>query len=246
MRFAFAVPQHYICLVNEIKNRTSFLTGAHFFQHDIDQNTRLAVWEITEDETFFNVPLQRSITHPHKRLQHLAGRYLLRYLFPDFPLDLILVADTCKPYLENEDFHFSISHCGDYAAAIVSRDKRVGIDIEIPSGKVLRIRHKFLHGEEQRMLQKWHHLPEMEKATLLWSAKEAMFKWWGRGAVDFSEMLRVRNGSVVGANPLQAAFVRSGADIPLNIHFQIFAQMILTWVCEPADGAAIDAGTTGR
>ena len=49
-----------------------------FFQHQINDDTKLAVWEIKEDEDFFlqHVPLQREITHPHKRLQHLAGRYL--------------------------------------------------------------------------------------------------------------------------------------------------------------------------
>ncbi|HEY0042427.1 MAG TPA: 4-phosphopantetheinyl transferase, partial [Flavisolibacter sp.] len=121
-----------------------------FFQQDIDESTKLAVWKIEEEEDFFlqHVPLQREITHPHKRLQHLAGRYLLQYLFPDFPINLIKIADTRKPYLENEAYHFSISHCSNYAAAIVSKGKRVGVDIEVPSLKVEKIMHKILHEEE--------------------------------------------------------------------------------------------------
>src|SRR5438128_7090094 len=108
-----------------------------FFQRDIDETTRLALWKIEEEESFFSqhVPLQRDITHPHKRLQHLAGRYLLQYLFPDFPINLIKIADTRKPYLEDEAYHFSISHCSNYAAAIVSKTARVGVDIEIPTVK---------------------------------------------------------------------------------------------------------------
>ena len=99
-----------------------------FFQQDIDESTRLAIWEIGEEESFFlsQVPLQREITHPHKRLQHLAGRYLLKYLFPDFPVELILIADTRKPYLEDEAYHFSISHCDNYAAVVASKESRVG------------------------------------------------------------------------------------------------------------------------
>ena len=83
----------------------------------------MAVWHIAEPESFFleQVPLQKQISHPHKRLQHLAGRLLLKELVPGFPVELIRIADTKKPYLENEPYHFSISHCGDYAAAIVSR-----------------------------------------------------------------------------------------------------------------------------
>src|SRR4051812_11343628 len=189
-----------------------------FFQQDIDEDTRMAIWKIEEEESFFlpHVPLQREITHPHKRLQHLAGRYLLRYLFPDFPTELIRIADTRKPFLEDEAYHFSISHCGDYAAVIVSRKERVGLDIEIVSDKPARIQDKFLSETERLIVNReWSIVnaattsdrispqdsqnttanPKLETPnhllTLLWSAKEAMFKWWGKGKVDFSEMLHV-------------------------------------------------------
>jgi phosphopantetheinyl transferase len=124
------------------------------YQHQINQTSQLGVWHIAEGEPFFlqKVPLQRSITHPHKRLQHLAGRYLLTELVPDFPLDLIQVADTRKPFLANEAWHFSLSHCGDYAAAIVSPAQRVGVDVELVSEKVARVQGKFLTAEELAML----------------------------------------------------------------------------------------------
>ena len=92
------------------------------YQHTINSNTKAALWHIEEDEAFFleRVPLKRDVSHPHKRLQHLAGRYLLPVVFADFPLEEILIADTRKPFLPDEKYHFSISHCGDYTAAIVS------------------------------------------------------------------------------------------------------------------------------
>jgi phosphopantetheinyl transferase len=135
-----------------------------FYQQHIDEDTRLGIWKIEEDEAFFRkkVQPQRNVTHPHKNLQHLAGRYLLRFLFPDFPVELIQIADTRKPFLEDEVFHFSISHCGFYAAAIVSRTKRVGIDAELFTDKVERIKHKFLTGTEMEMLRKNSEEPELE------------------------------------------------------------------------------------
>src|SRR3954462_10941207 len=112
-----------------------------FFQQQINDTTRLGIWKIEETESFFkeNVPLHRDITHPHKRLQHLAGRFLLQFLAPDFPYDLIRIAETRKPFLSNDAYHFSISHCGDYAAAIVSRDSRVGIDVELVRPLVVKV-----------------------------------------------------------------------------------------------------------
>lgn len=159
-----------------------------FYQQTIDRHTKIGVWKIEETESFFRetVPLQNEITHPRKRLQHLAGRHLLRYLFPDFPYELIRIAATLKPFLENESYHFSISHCGDYAAAIVSRDKRVGLDIEIVSDKIGRVKDKFVNHIESGIIEHFDkHLNDLMKYTLLWSCKEAMFKWYGEGQVDF-------------------------------------------------------------
>ena len=121
------------------------------YQQNINAATKIGVWHITEAEDFFlkEVPLKRDISHWHKRLQHLAGRLLLKEMYPDFPLRLIKIADTKKPFLEDEPFHFSISHCGDYAAAIAAKNNRVGIDVEIPTDKVSRIRNKFISPEEE-------------------------------------------------------------------------------------------------
>lgn len=164
------------------------------YQQNINLNTRLAVWHISEDEVFFyrRVSLQNEITHPHKRLQHLAGRYLLQELYEDFPLKLILIADTKKPFLIDEEYHFSISHCGSYAAAIVSKTDRVGVDIEIPQHKIKAISHKFLTDKEMLSLQALS-LSDEEVLTLGWSIKEAVFKWYGAGKVDFRQHINIEN-----------------------------------------------------
>jgi 4'-phosphopantetheinyl transferase EntD len=206
-----------------------------FFQHTLDESAKLGVWKIEEDETFFlqEVMPQRDVTHPHKKLQHLAGRYLLKYLYPDFPLSLIRVADTRKPFLPDEAYHFSISHCGDYAAAIVSRDYRVGIDIEIPTGKILKIEHKFLHEEERRMIND-NGLERTHQLTLMWCCKEAMFKWWGKGNIDFSKMLRVSGGVYEGGGILQGNFIKGNLNVFFPLQYRIFPGLILTWVATSA------------
>jgi len=173
------------------------------YQHNINENTRLAVWHITEPEHFFTarVPVKKDVSHPHKRLQHLAGRYLLGFLFEGFPLEEIMIADTRKPFLENEQYHFSISHCGDYAAAIVSRVERVGIDIELVTEKIERVKHKFtspdellfLNDEYKAFLHQFdlERQIEQEFLTMIWSAKETIFKWYGDGQMDFRRHMQL-------------------------------------------------------
>lgn len=84
------------------------------FYELINDFAKIAIWHIAEDKNFFlkKVPLQREITHPHKQLQHLAGRYLLQYLYPDFPYHLIAIADTRKPFCLTRNIIFLFPTAG--------------------------------------------------------------------------------------------------------------------------------------
>lgn len=213
-----------------------------FFQHAVNATTRLGIWKIEEPEGFFknNVPQHRDVTHPHKRLQHLAGRFLLQYLFPDFPYGLIEIADTRKPFLPGDQYHFSISHCGDYAAAIVSKDQRVGIDIEIPVDKIVRVKNKFLgEGEELAVGSRqsavgspavWQSgitgVDSLHLLTLLWSSKEAIFKWFGNGSVDFREDIHLLSHNEK-ERTIESLF--SKTNTKLSVQYRLFDHLVLAW-----------------
>jgi phosphopantetheinyl transferase len=227
-----------------------------FFQHVIDDATQLAIWKIEEEEAFFlqYVPLERNITHHHKRLQHLAGRYLLKHLFPQFPLSLIQIADTRKPFLENEAYHFSISHCGDFAGVIVSKNKRVGIDIELVTLKIQNIQHKFVAKEEWELgVKSWEaekkregtmingpcsigndHLygaPNFHLLTLIWSCKEALFKWYGQGQVDFINHMTLQQLRTGSELPYELKFMfKKNEDLLLDLHSCFFNDLVLSYI----------------
>ena len=203
-----------------------------YYQQNINETTRMAVWKIAEEEDFFlrKVPLHQHVTHPHKRLQHLAGRYLLTYLFPGFPIELIEIADTRKPFLPKEEFSFSISHSGDYAAAIVSSTDQVGIDVELITPRVVRIKHKFLHPDDLAVVDELTGSALVEQLTLQWSAKEAMFKWWGRGDVDFSDVMRIQPFSLQSEGILNARFIKNELVQPLQLPYRLQDGLSIVWV----------------
>ena len=192
-----------------------------FFQQQTAE-AQVAVWHITEGEDFFvpYLPPLLQVTHPHKRLQHYAGRFLLQHVEPRFPLAQILLADTRKPYLPNEAFHFSISHCGDFAAVCISEKRRVGVDIEAITPKIARIQNKFCSEAEAALLAQ-HFATSDEKAwhqalTLLWSTKEALFKWYSMGGVDF-----------IGHMPLRGLQQKAPHQFESTVHFQKEAAQIV-------------------
>lgn len=205
---------------------------ALFYKHNFSEATKIAVWHIAEPESFFlqKVPVSNNVTHWHKRLQHLAGRYLLQELFPDFPYHLIKIADTNKPFLPNEEYHFSISHCGDYAAVIVSKTNRVGIDIELVSNKVERIKSKFLNEEELESFGLQSKISS-NLLTLLWSCKESVFKWYGDGKVDFKNHINLKRTVSHQPYTVLCDFLKE-QKISLTIQYKFFDNACLAWVIQ--------------
>lgn len=194
----------------------------------IDPETKLGVWKITEDESFFRkeVNISPAIHHPHKRLQHFAGRYLLVKLFPGFPIQEITVTNTRKPVLSCGSFYFSISHCGDYAAAIVSRKAHVGIDIEEAKPKIELVAHKFLSPGEAAFIDPAN---ELRHKTICWSAKEAMFKWYGHGKVDFRVNMHLEPFPYQATGFITAEFNKPDTNTRLYLQFIMENDLCLAW-----------------
>ncbi len=210
-----------------------------FFQQDIDSDSKIAIWKIEEEPAFFlrYVSPQRAVSHPHKQLQHSAGRYLLRYLYPDFPVELIQLADTRKPFLENETYHFSISHCGDFAAAIVSKTNRVGVDIEIVTPKIEKIKQKFLSENENQILNDQQSTINGQQSTIsyqltmLWSCKEAVFKWYGLGELDFKDHIRVKSITATDKHCFDTIIdFKKKEELYLNLISRFFGDLCLSYV----------------
>jgi len=196
------------------------------YQQNINAVTKIGVWHIAEAEDFFaTVPLQKEITHWHKRLQHLAGRFLLKELYPNFPLPLIKIADTRKPFLEDEAYHFSISHCRDYAAVMISKVFRAGVDIELVNDKIERILHKFLTDEERLLMYEG---AVQKTATLFWSVKESIYKWQGTGGTDFKKHIRIEK--YTGNLDKGIVYCQFKNQISLQVHYLFFNGNFLTWV----------------
>lgn len=212
-----------------------------FYQHNINDSTNLAVWHITENERFFleKVTIKKEITHPHKKLQHLAGRYLLQILDKDFPLHLISISDSKKPLLSNEKLHFSISHCGDYAAAIISENKSAGIDVELVTPKIEAIKTKFLNEFELDLLDREEKkqnpqlkLTHHETITLFWSAKESIYKWYGKSPLSFKRNMCMDELHAANKSGfINARFIKDNTT-DLKIEFRFFENLCLTWVIE--------------
>lgn len=202
------------------------------YQQNINLHSRLGLWHINETEIFFT---NRGITandvrHPHKRLQTLSGRLLLTELVPDFPINEVLIAPTRKPFLPDDPYHFSISHCDNYAAAIISSEQRVGVDIEVPQQKILRLTDKFLSPREQEIVKAGDN-DALISITMAWCMKEAVFKWYGDGRVDFREHMPLINFSATHNRYAGNIAFKKNEETHLSLSGLLVNGNCLAWVC---------------
>lgn len=208
------------------------------YQQNINAHTQLALWEITEPIHFFTDKVVQipSIAHPGKLLQHLAGRYLLQIIDEHFPMDQIRTTANGKPVVDHHDKHFSISHGGNYAAVIVSKDRIVGLDLEKITTKAARLSSKFLHETEFTLINRLVKQDNVEEGcaldfwmTVAWSIKEAMFKWYGATGIDFRQHLSI--ATIEPGKPYFKVYgtVLKETPVPVTLAGMELHGNILTW-----------------
>jgi hypothetical protein len=66
-----------------------------------------------------------------------------------------------------------------------------------------------------------------------------MFKWWGRGDVDFSEVLRIHYFDLKEEGNMPASFIKRQTT-DLGIKYKLFPHLCLAWVCTDAGDTEID------
>ena len=113
------------------------------------------------------------------------------------------------------------------------------MDIEIPSEKVLKIQDKYLSKEEREIFNIQsaiinNQLPgsslrtdDSNLPTLLWSAKEAVFKWYGNGEVDFRKHTQLKKLHT-GEEIIDCFFTKTQSELKIN--YRLFDKLVLAWV----------------
>ena len=170
-----------------------------FQTQQINPHTVLGIWQADEplEELLSLLPAhvdcsQIAQVHDKRKKEWLASRVLVYTLLKQFtPADAVLTKDAFgKPYFEGLQLYVSISHSPSLAAVILSDKYEVGIDIEQLSQKALRVASKFLNEAEK----KYTALNE-NQTCLYWSAKETLYKLYGRKQLIFKDNLILSPGS---------------------------------------------------
>ncbi len=200
-----------------------------------DSFYRMLVWESVEpmEELFRLAAVSgeeeeriRAFKSENRRREFLTVRAALRTLY-EGECPAIIYTATGKPALSNRHF-VSISHTADLIALITSETRNVGIDIEIVRESIVPVSRKFVNESEQKFLQQEHLI---EQLHIIWSAKEVLYKIYGKKEVDFRKELHVEEFSVQEES-LFASITKSDYVRRMEICFMPFKGAMMGWGVE--------------
>lgn len=160
----------------------------------VDPSTKVLIWKIEESFDSLNdgislTEICRARVNNMKSDVHRRAFMSIRHLLALFGYTDhdVFYDENGKPHLKDGKF-ISITHSYIFAAIIVS-DIEVGIDIEMQRQKILRIAHKFTPIEEYRTIANDDAL--MRKLTIVWAAKESLYKSFSEKNVSFLQNINV-------------------------------------------------------
>ncbi len=163
-----------------------------YYEQHFSSTSCLGIWylEETTDQLYSQLDDKEWIASihanpfEHRKRVMLAARLLLKHMLGEEKC--ICYHQSGRPYLADQSYNISISHTGNYIAIILDRNRKVGIDIEQYTDKVLRAQHRFIAEGEQIEEGK-----EQVHLLLHWSAKEALFKILDPSSIDFVKHLYI-------------------------------------------------------
>lgn len=189
---------------------------------------QLGLWHITESAeelaSFLVMTPADNFSKDNRNLHWLAARVLLKHLLGGKTFEL-LKTNTGKPYLPDDNIEISLSHSGEYAAAIICIKEETGVDIEKIDPRIYRIAHKFLNDFDKSFLTE----NDIIGHYLIWNAKEVLFKYYSKGAVDFRKHLFI-DLSKRDNNIIIATIQKEDFNAVINIQFKIEGAYVLTWI----------------
>ena len=201
----------------------------------------IGLWEmpLTYEEIESNNQLTPSdlaslngISNEARKIQILSARFLVRAMDPTIDTNLLSRDAMGAPYFKDTKTNISISHSGKYVAVSLSCQGKTGIDIEKIGEKVGRIQDKFMSENEKNCgnAQNFECLNEYQH--VIWGAKEALFKLYGKGGIFFKEDLEVSPFKYGGKGNVEARILKSDCMQSFTIYYERVEDYMLVYIID--------------
>ena len=172
---------------------------------NIDSKTQLVVWEMNESVSkllSFGIRVNDDIKSEKRVKEWICIRLILQKIAPN----CTLYYDRYGAPLLTNGNAVSISHSKNFCTVLIS-DQQAAVDIEEINDKAYKTKGKYASAEEEKMITK------SEVATLIWSAKECLYKIHKKGMLTFKTDLAIKKIK-------KSTLFTSLKGMPYTLHFE--------------------------
>ena len=161
------------------------------------------------------VQLKQKYKHTSAWMDWLHSRNALQLLLQQNPLTLEKDVNG-KMLHPIPNRYLSLSHCTGWAIAVES-EQAIGVDIQTYSSKLARIATKYIPMEQLEILEVQPNYQDY--LHLHWGIKEALFKLYGKGQLDYKKHLLIEPFEIQTKGQLNAKIRKTDVSISCHIDY---------------------------
>lgn len=189
-----------------------------------------ALWKIEEDEdTLLRIvgsadQPPSSIHHSKKRMEWFAGRVVVKTIMErlGLPFKGIVKDEFGKPFPKAYDYQLSLSHSYPYVGALLDREISVGIDLEQPKEKLLRVAPRVFHASELADAGS-----DIVKYCIYWCAKEALIKIHGKKDLTLAEHLIISPFTRKTEGDILGRIIVKNIETIIPLHYIVYPNFVV-------------------
>jgi len=202
-------------------------------KHYLNKDTVLGVWKIEEDipallemvdlgpEDLKRYDLFRSTS---RKLEFLSVRALLAEMLDRNAR--IVYNKNNKPFIKDGSHFISISHSNKLTAIIISKDERVGIDLEYMRVNINAFASKFVNKKEKitrRWANRTYHL------YIHWCAKETIYKICDKEGINIVNDITIEPFEVHESGEIKGSVLNERIDDNFTLYYSKYDNYTIVW-----------------
>lgn len=202
----------------------------------LEEKKEIGIWKISETleelhEKIFHLGYDMEklagISNEMVKRQWLAVRCLLSEMTSQF-MD-ITYDELGRPYLDGHTT-ISITHSHEKVGIELSPSKFAGIDMQLYTPTIVKIKEKFMSADEINNLNNDYSIESMH---VIWCAKETMFKALRSEGVHFAEELHIENFKYSNQFTFNGTSTHKGIHQNFDLSFEKVEDYFLVYLVNP-------------
>jgi phosphopantetheinyl transferase len=190
------------------------------------------IWQLTENVEMLSQMLRYygmykvpgHYTHLRRIAEWHAVRLILHELLPFKHFD-IYYDEYGKPFLASPNGFISISHTHGYVGVMYHQSANCGFDLELIDERIASVASKFLREDEMTFVAN----PDaLKKTYVVWSAKEVIYKLYGKKSLDFKKNLRVMPFQLQHTGQVDGLLILNKDICPYLIQYTFHEQLLIS------------------